>query len=101
LPQVIDAAANNQAKAMLVRDVENMRNYYGMYAPELLKTRYAQEMWALYEEGELTPESRLTGQFAESTAIIDIDAVLHEIESAEEEAMARQARAKAEQEDEY
>lgn len=101
LPQVIDAAANNQAKAMLVRDVENMRNYYGMYAPELLKTRYAQEMWALYEEGELTRESRLTGQFAESTAIIDIDAVLHEIESAEEEAMARQARAKAEQEDEY
>lgn len=101
LPQVVDAAANNQARAMLVRDVENMRNYYGMYAPDLLATRYAQEMWALYEEGELTPETRLSGQFTESTAAIDLDGVLQEIESAEEEVMARRARARAEQEDQY
>ncbi|MGY3867976.1 PA4780 family RIO1-like protein kinase [Aeromonas crassostreae] len=101
LPQVVDAAANNQARAMLVRDVENMRNYYGMYAPDLLATRYAQEMWALYEEGELTPETRLSGQFTESTATIDLDGVLQEIESAEEEVMARRARARAEQEDQY
>ncbi|MGE6107807.1 PA4780 family RIO1-like protein kinase [Aeromonas sobria] len=101
LPQVVDAAANNQARAMLVRDVENMRNYYGMYAPDLLATRYAQEMWSLYEEGELTPETRLSGQFTESTAAIDLDGVLQEIESAEEEVMARRARARAEQEDQY
>jgi RIO kinase 1 len=86
---------------MLERDVNNMRNYYGMYAPELLKTRYAKEMWALFEDGKLTPESELTGLFEESTEAIDIDAVLHEIESAEEEALARQARMKAEQEDSY
>ncbi|EKP0309062.1 serine protein kinase RIO [Aeromonas veronii] len=101
LPQVVDAAANNQAKAMLERDVNNMRNYYGMYAPELLKTRYAQEMWALFEDGKLTPESELTGHFEECRAAIDLDSVLHEIESAEEEAYARQARLKAEQEDSY
>lgn len=101
LPQVVDAAANNQAKAMLERDVDNMRNYYGMYAHELLKTRYAREMWALYEDGKLTPDSELTGLFEESNERVDLDAVLHEIESAEEEALARQARLKAEQEEGY
>ncbi|QXC36654.1 PA4780 family RIO1-like protein kinase [Aeromonas jandaei] len=101
LPQVVDAAANNQARAMLERDVNNMRNYYGMYAPELLKTNYAGEMWALYEDGKLTPQSELTGQFEESREAIDLDAVLDEIASAEEEAYARQARIKAEQEDSY
>lgn len=101
LPQVVDAAANNQARAMLERDVNNMRNYYGMYAPELLKTNYAREMWALYEDGKLTPQSELTGQFEESREAIDLDAVLDEIASAEEEAYARQARMKAEQEDSY
>ncbi|MGH1409585.1 MAG: PA4780 family RIO1-like protein kinase [Aeromonas sp.] len=101
LPQVVDAAANNQARAMLERDVNNMRNYYGIYAPELLKTNYAREMWALYEDGKLTPQSELTGQFEESREAIDLDAVLDEIASAEEEAYARQARMKAEQEDSY
>ncbi|MFQ2311633.1 PA4780 family RIO1-like protein kinase [Aeromonas dhakensis] len=101
LPQVVDAAANNQAKSMLERDVDNMRNYYGMYAPELLKTRYAKEMWALYEDGKLTPDSELTGLFEESNERVDLDAVLHEIESAEEEALARLARLKAEQEEGY
>ncbi|WP_421213591.1 PA4780 family RIO1-like protein kinase [Aeromonas dhakensis] len=101
LPQVVDAAANNQAKAMLERDVDNMRNYYGMYAPELLKTRYAKEMWTLYEDGKLTPDRELTGLFEESNERVDLDAVLHEIESAEEEALARQARLKAEQEEGY
>ncbi|MGL4505997.1 MAG: PA4780 family RIO1-like protein kinase, partial [Aeromonas sobria] len=71
------------------------------YAPELLKTRYAKEMWALFEDGNLTPETELTGLFEESTEAVDIDAVLHEIESAEEEAYARQARMNAEQEDSY
>jgi RIO kinase 1 len=58
-------------------------------------------MWALYEDGKLTPQSELTGQFEESREAIDLDAVLDEIASAEEEAYARQARMKAEQEDSY
>ena len=99
VPQVVDAAANNQARAMLERDVDNMRNYYGMYAPELLKTRYAREMWSLFEDGKLGPETELTGLFEESREAIDLDGVLHEIESAQEEAMARRARLQAEQEE--
>ncbi len=62
LPQAVDAAANNNAEAMLYRDVDNMTRYYGQYAPSLRGSRYGQEIWALYESGELTPDSELTGQ---------------------------------------
>lgn len=60
LPQAVDAAANMHAKTMLERDVNNMRDYYGQYAPQLLNTKYAKEMWALYEDGELKPDTPLT-----------------------------------------
>jgi RIO kinase 1 len=87
LPQAVNAAANNNAKAMLERDVANMRRYYGQYAPELLNSRYAEEMWALFENGELHPDTELTGQFEESTEAADVDGVMNEIKSilAEEE----------------
>ena len=85
LPQAVDAAANNNAKAMLIRDVENMTNYYGQFAPDLLGSKYAEEMWALYEKSELTPESELTGYFAQATNDADVDSVLEEIKAAFEE----------------
>lgn len=92
LPQAVDASANNHAKKMLERDVNNMTNYYGQYAPELLKTRYAQEMWALYEEGELHAETELSGLFQEEAQAADVDAVLLEIKAAFEQEQARQDR---------
>lgn len=79
LPQAVDAAANNHAKSMLERDVRNMTEYYGQYAPELLRTHYAKEMWALYEDGDLTADTILTGLFEESTESADVDSVMHEI----------------------
>lgn len=81
LPQAIDAAANNNAKSMLERDVNNITTYYGQYAPELLNSCYAQEMWALYEDGELHPDSQLTGNFKASTANADVDALMNEIKA--------------------
>ncbi|WNC71019.1 PA4780 family RIO1-like protein kinase [Thalassotalea psychrophila] len=92
LPQAVDAAANNNAKAMLIRDVENMTNYYGQFAPDLLGSKYADEMWALYEKSELTPESELTGYFAEATDDADVDSVLEEIKAAFAEEEARLER---------
>ncbi|GAA3529287.1 PA4780 family RIO1-like protein kinase [Zobellella aerophila] len=92
LPQVVDAAANNHAQWMLERDVNNMTSYYGQYAPELLESRYAKEMWALFEAGELHPEVALTGLFEESTQAADVDSVLEEIKAAMAEEQARQAR---------
>jgi len=92
LPQAVDAAANNNAQAMLARDVANMTNYYGQYAPELLETKYAKEIWALFEEGELDPDVQLTGEFDEPTELADVDSVLEEIKAAfaeEEERLER------------
>ena len=69
------------AESMLQRDVENMTQYYGQFAPELLGTQYAEEMWALYEDGELKPEVELTGRFATDSTESDVDGVLEEIKA--------------------
>lgn len=92
LPQAVDAAGNNNAQAMLARDINNMTTYYGQYAPELLHTQYAKEIWALYEDGELNPEVELTGQFKESEEAADVDVVMQEIKAAFEEEQERQER---------
>jgi RIO kinase 1 len=94
LPQAVNAAANNQAESMLSRDVNNMTNYYGQFAPELLDTRYAKEIWELYEAGELHPDIELTGKFHEDEQSADVDAVLTEISAAIEEEEARLERMK-------
>jgi len=92
LPQAVDAAANNNAEAMLTRDIENITNHYGQFAPELLATRYAQEMWALFEAGDLTPQSELTGEFTDDNVSADIDSVMLAIKDAFDEEQARQER---------
>lgn len=94
LPQAVNAAANNQAESMLSRDVNNITNYYGQFAPELLDTRYAKEIWELYEAGELHPDIELTGEFHEDEQSADVDAVLTEISAAIEEEEARLERMK-------
>lgn len=99
LPQAVDAAANNNAKWMLERDVNNMRDYYGQYAPELLSTNYAGEIWALYEAGELSPEVELTGEFIADDSAADVDSVLEQIKAAFAEAEERKARQQASDED--
>ena len=80
LPQVIDAAANNSAKMFLQRDVNRITDYYSEIAPELRHSCYADEIWALYEAGDLIPDVELTGKFEESNEIVDIDTVMQEIE---------------------
>ncbi|AVT47068.1 PA4780 family RIO1-like protein kinase [Shewanella baltica] len=101
LPQAVDAAANNHAKWMLARDVNNMTQYYGLYAPELLKTQYAKEIWALFEAGELKPETPLTGEFTEVLVEVDVSAVLEEIQAAFEEAQERKQRIQEANEEDY
>ncbi len=91
LPQAVDAAGNNHAFSMLERDVGNMASYFGRFAPELRDTRYAREMWALYEEGKLHPESVLTGQFADDETEADVGSVMREIEAARLDEARRQA----------
>jgi RIO kinase 1 len=92
LPQVVDAAANNNAKRFLERDVNKITDYYGLFAPELLGSGYAGEIWALYEAGELHPEIELTGHFVENTQTADVDVILQEIQAAFVEEQDRQER---------
>ena len=96
LPQAVDASGNNNAQAMLERDVNNMTAYYGQFAPELLESKYAKEIWALYANGELHPHVELTGQFEESTQAADVDTVMQEINAAfaeQQERLERQREA--------
>ena len=92
LPQAVDAAGNNNAQSMLARDVNNMTAYYGQFAPALLSSKYAKEIWMLYEDGELHPEVELTGNFEESTEAVDVELVMQEIKAAFAEEPARQER---------
>jgi RIO kinase 1 len=102
-PQVVSAAGNNAARAMLMRDVGNLTNSLGQFAPELFDTHYAEEMWALYEHGELRPDSELTGKFVEDTTHVDVSGIYDAIREAREEALIRQQgreAAQAEHDDE-
>lgn len=92
LPQAVDAAGNNHAPRMLLRDVDNLRNFFGQHAPDLLATRYGPEIWALYAAGRLTPELPLTGRYEQQPGDVDLAAVLREIEDARLEEAARLLR---------
>lgn len=99
LPQAVDAAANNNAESMLMRDVNKLRDYYSQFAPTLATTHYAKEMWALFEAGELTPTSQLTGLYEDDADDADVDSVMREIAAAikeEQDRLARIAEAEAE-----
>jgi RIO kinase 1 len=84
-PQTVDAAGNNNAKRMFLRDVGNMASYFGRFAPELKESNYGKEIWKLYERGELHQDVELTGFFEESQRLANIDSVMRDIDDAREE----------------
>jgi RIO kinase 1 len=92
LPQAVHAAGNNNSFAMLERDVNNMREAFGRAASELLDTQYAREIWKIYESGDLTPDSVLTGRFDRDTSAPDVGGVLRQIDEERLEAESRQRR---------
>ena len=95
LPQAVDAAGNNHARRMLLRDVANLNAFFGQFAPELLPTRYGEEIWNLYERGELHTASALTGTFVRATGPVDLGGVLREVDDARAEEAARLMRVAA------
>jgi RIO kinase 1 len=92
LPQAVDAAGNNHAPRMLLRDVANLRAYFGQHAPALLATQYGPEIWSLYAAGLLTPDTPLTGRYEPQPGAVDLTAVLREIEDARLDEAARLLR---------
>lgn len=99
LPQAVNAASNNSAAMMLERDVNNMREYFGRFAPELLHTEYGKEMWQLYEDGELHPETKLTGRFEHASDTTDVAELMAVIEATKEEEADRLERERAERDE--
>ena len=92
LPQAVDAAGNNHAPRMLVRDVDNLRRFFGQFAPELLATDYGKEIWASYQSGTLLPGTELTGFFEPDDTAADLEGVMFEIDNARLEEAARLSR---------
>lgn len=89
-PQVVSASGNNAAREMLLRDVHNLRDSLGRFEPGLAGTHYGEEMWSLYEKGELRPDTALTGNFVFDDHAADLDAIRMSIEDARQEALIRQ-----------
>ncbi|GAD89518.1 MULTISPECIES: PA4780 family RIO1-like protein kinase [Vibrio] len=94
LPQAVDASANNNAEWMLTRDINNIRDYYAQFAPQLAQTEYAKEIWSLFEKGELKPDSELSGTYQEVETAADIDIIMQEIDAARAAELERRERAK-------
>ncbi len=92
LPQAVDAAGNNHARTMLERDIRNITQYYGQFAPSLLDSDYASEMWALYEKGDLKHDTPLTGKFTTTEVKADVDSVMLQIKEAYKEKLERDER---------
>jgi len=95
LPQAVDAAGNNHAQRMLLRDVANLRDFFGQFAPELLKTDFGHEMWDLYQRGVLDPDTVLTGHFVHQQGAVDVRGVMREIGDAAADEAARRLRMQA------
>lgn len=98
-PQVVNAAGNNAARTMLLRDVNNLTAHLGRWAPELLDTWYGEEMWALFQAGELQPDTELTGEFTPDETEVDLDSIRQSINDAREEMLIRQQGREAAAED--
>ena len=92
LPQAVDAAGNNHAQRMLLRDVDNLRGFFGRFAPELLQTDHGHEIWDLYQRGALHPEVELSGRFERKKGAVDLGGVMREIDDARAEEAARRLR---------
>jgi len=97
LPQAVDAAGNSSAAPMFERDVDNLKAYFGRFAPQLLASEYGKEIWALYQAGRLTPGSPLSGCVAAEQRAADPRAVLRELALARKEAREHAAEKLAEQ----
>ena len=92
LPQAVDAAGNNHAPRMLLRDVANLRDFFGQFAPELRTTQYGPEIWSLYQRGLLSSDTVLTGRYRPTRAEVDLGSIMREIDAARDEDEARRLR---------
>ncbi len=82
-PQSVDSAHNTNARSLLIRDVDNMFRFLKRFVPQARRMPYAEEMWDLYQQNLLTPETRLTGRHRVSDRRVNTSAVLGLIQDAD------------------
>lgn len=75
-PQSVDAAGNQGARRLLLRDVGNLERFLGRFVPGHRPRAFAEEMWNIYASSALTPDSRLTGRHRQSERRANTAAVL-------------------------
>jgi len=95
-PQSIEAASNQGARKILMRDVANLNRFLLEYGPTKRPLRHAEEMWSLYEKGDLQPDTQLTGRFRAANARVDLRGLLRELEEDERDEMRRRAAERGE-----
>lgn len=82
-PQSMDAAHNQNARDILLRDVANLDRFLAGFVPSRKRSAYGAEIWELYRRGDLTPDSPLTGRHAASEKAVDLPGLMEEIEEVE------------------
>jgi RIO kinase 1 len=92
LPQAVNAAANNSAAMMLVRDVDRMKRFFGRFAPALRDTEYGKEMWSRYASGALDADTALSGVYQPTQEDVNLGELMAIIDAAREEEEERLAR---------
>jgi RIO kinase 1 len=91
LPQAVDPSKNQNARKLLLRDVDNLQRFLSRFVPSARRVPYAEEMWALYESNQLTPETVLHGQYRASQKKADTNALLELIGEVNEDERRRRA----------
>ncbi len=91
-PQSVNAANNQNAFKLLSRDVDNLHRFVSRFSLGWKAPPYAQEMWQLYERGELRSDTQLTGRYRQSELRPDAHAVLDLVSDAERDERRRRER---------
>jgi RIO kinase 1 len=94
LPQAVDPSKNQNARKLLLRDVDNLQRFLSRFVPSARRAPYAEEMWSLYERNQLTPETVLRGQYQASQKKADTGALLELIGEVNEDERRRLAATK-------
>lgn len=81
-PQSVDAAHNQNARKLLLRDVNNLHDFLCRHVRGARRLPFAEEMWDLYESNQLTPETPLTGRYRPAHRVADTASVLSLIDDA-------------------
>jgi RIO kinase 1 len=90
-PQAVNASSNANARKLLLRDVDNLHRFLLRFVPERRPLPYAEEMWQLYQRGELTPDVRLSGRYRAAENRVNTDSVLGLIADAERDERRRRS----------